>query len=67
MKKYLWKYITKNINIENTNIDLLCNEINELEKLEDKHKINKWSIFNYYQNKIKNPKSIMLNIMRIQL
>tara|TARA_R110000751_G_scaffold37852_1_gene91361 strand:- start:112 stop:315 length:204 start_codon:yes stop_codon:yes gene_type:complete len=67
MKKYIWKYITKNINIENTNISLLCNEINELEKLEDKHQINKWTVFNYYQNKIKKPKAIILNIMRIQI
>tara|TARA_R110000796_G_scaffold7451_3_gene25618 strand:+ start:1301 stop:1504 length:204 start_codon:yes stop_codon:yes gene_type:complete len=67
MKKYVWKYITKTIEIENTNIGLLCDEINELEKLEDKHKINKWNVFNYYQNKIKNPRPMMLNIIRTAL
>jgi hypothetical protein len=67
MKKYVWKYITKTFEIENTNIGLLCDEINELEKLEDKHKINKWNVFNYYQNKIKNPRPLMLNIIRTAL
>tara|TARA_R110000851_G_scaffold63620_2_gene145442 strand:+ start:2723 stop:2926 length:204 start_codon:yes stop_codon:yes gene_type:complete len=67
MKKYVWKYITKNVNIENTDINILCDKINELENLNDKQKINKWSVFNFYQNKIKNPKPIILNIMRIQI
>tara|TARA_R110000823_G_scaffold60270_2_gene144210 strand:- start:148 stop:351 length:204 start_codon:yes stop_codon:yes gene_type:complete len=67
MKKYVWKYITKTIEIQNTNIGLLCDEINELEKLEDKHKINKWNVFNYYQKKIKNPRPLMLNIIRTAL
>ena len=65
MKKYVWQYITKNVKIENTNITLLCDEINQLEKLEDKQKINKWNVFNYY--KIKNPKPLMLNIIRTAL
>ena len=67
MKKYVWQYITKNVKIENVNIQILCDDINELEKLEDKQKINKWNVFNYYQNKIKNPKPIILNINRTAL
>ena len=43
---------------------LLCEKINTFEKLTDHHKISKWLVYNYIQNKIKKPREIVLRISR---
>ena len=65
MKKYVYSYTTSTVEFKDTNIINLCDKINDYEKLDKK--INKWNIFNYYQNKTKNPNPILLNINRKQL
>jgi hypothetical protein len=63
MKKYIWTYKSKKCEINENNIDDLCEKINSVEE----ENINKWMIYNYLQKKVINPKPIVLNITRKQI
>jgi len=45
----------------------MIDNINILEKLDEKKKLNIYKVGNYFQKKIKNPPEILLRLSRIQL
>lgn len=63
MKKYKWMYKTKQNEIIAHDVDTLVEKINIIEN----SSINKWTIYNYLQKKIKNPHKLMKYISRTQI
>jgi len=67
MRKYIYNYTSNLVNLKNSNLIELINNINIIEKLDEKKKLNHYKVSNYFQNKLKNPPEILLRLSRIQL
>ncbi len=67
MRKYIYNYSSNLVNLKNSNLIEMINNINILEKLDEKKKLNIYKVGNYFQKKIKNPPEILLRLSRIQL
>lgn len=67
MKKYIYNYKSNLVNLKNSNLIEMIDNINILEKLDEKKKLNIYKVGNYFQHKIKNPPEILLRLSRIQL
>ena len=67
MRKYIYNYKSNVVELKNSNLNELVNNINLLEKLENKNKLNTFKVANYFQKKIKNPTELLLRLSRIQI
>jgi|TARA_R110000782_G_scaffold6806_9_gene23274 hypothetical protein len=67
MRKYIYNYKSNVAELKNSNLNELVNNINLLEKLENKNKLNTFKVANYFQKKIKNPTELLLRLSRIQI
>ncbi len=67
MRKYIYNYSSNLVNLKNSNLIEMIDNINILEKLDEKKKLNIYKVENYFQKKIKNPPEILLRLSRIQL
>jgi hypothetical protein len=67
MRKYIYNYSSELVNLKNSNLIELINNINVIEKLDEKKKLNIYKVGNYFQHKIKNPPEILLRLSRIQI
>ena len=67
MRKYIYKYSSELVNLKNSNLIELINNINVIEKLDEKKKLNIYKVGNYFQKKIKNPTELLLRLSRIQI
>ena len=67
MKKYIYNYTSNLVNLKNSNLIEMINNINIIEKLDEKKKLNVYKVGNYFQNKLKHPPDILLRLSRVQI
>ncbi len=67
MRKYIYNYSSNLVNLKNSNLIELINNINVIEKLDEKKKLNIYKVGNYFQKKIKHPTELLLRLSRIQI
>jgi len=67
MKKYIYNYKSNLVDLKNSNLIELINNINVIEKLDAKKQLNIYKVGNYFQKKIKHPTELLLRLSRIQI
>jgi|TARA_R100000742_G_C4278456_1_gene101301 hypothetical protein len=67
MRKYIYNYKSNLVELKNSNLNEMINNINVIEKLDEKKKLNLFKVANYFQKKLKNPTEFLLRLSRIQI
>jgi hypothetical protein len=68
MKKFIYSYDSENFTYKTTKINDLISKVNYIEELEDnKDRLTKDKLHNYYQGKTRNPSYMVLRCSRVNI